>query len=590
MAPQGCAVALLAFFATISLGAQIPLCGWLPTPTTHGPLLEPDAGRWNLSVGPNVDSTSHLVFDTVASLLQHWPNTRYRNGHSIVPGVVPVGTLIYHGRETREIPNEPEWTATDPEHSRVFCRGFGSDCWHLTFVATRPLKVLYFDGSSGAKMEGGPMDTQDYVAWNASHPEWVIDEKRRITSLCDWGKKYQVDGFYRMEGDFEMMLCDFTSGIQPVSFMRLNPEGVPWNRPSPTVSDEIPTWTRRPRPPQPILHEHYKVLEAGSWHNSYPGEGRIKLDLTRLISFYDTDMFPSLVPLRFGLDRLQHHVSGISGQDVQVFHERLDEVLRDFQPNEALALASGSGVDWRTLFQVIVDRYADRLEMLQYILNATDATSENYSQNYTQTVDNAMYRLQLMLTTYALQTARPPPLDTGIDKDNLSWASPIYQYCATTHSSGLYPFKKLFTKSEHLLLNALEGTNREICRVIVRMWAEGIEAGIDPGLPLQPIDDTDGDAFLLPMLKRWRSDIDGLMKWLGWSIWLKCRPACSIEEICYMPTWPWFKKTPWPVPIFEDPYVDGIVGNEPNEAEVEEWKNPLPRCIRRIEPFDWRNP
>jgi hypothetical protein len=35
---------------------------------------------WNLSTLPNPNATGHLVFDTVSSLLQHWPNTRYHSG------------------------------------------------------------------------------------------------------------------------------------------------------------------------------------------------------------------------------------------------------------------------------------------------------------------------------------------------------------------------------------------------------------------------------------------------------------------------------------------------------------------------------
>jgi hypothetical protein len=40
-----------------------------------------DSGEsWNLAKGPGINSTSNFVFETVNSLLQHWPNTRYRNG------------------------------------------------------------------------------------------------------------------------------------------------------------------------------------------------------------------------------------------------------------------------------------------------------------------------------------------------------------------------------------------------------------------------------------------------------------------------------------------------------------------------------
>lgn len=39
-----------------------------------------NAGTWDLNLEPNVNSTGHLIFDTVSAFLQHWPNTRYRNG------------------------------------------------------------------------------------------------------------------------------------------------------------------------------------------------------------------------------------------------------------------------------------------------------------------------------------------------------------------------------------------------------------------------------------------------------------------------------------------------------------------------------
>jgi len=35
---------------------------------------------WDLTEGIRINSTSNFVFETVNSLLQRWPNTRYRNG------------------------------------------------------------------------------------------------------------------------------------------------------------------------------------------------------------------------------------------------------------------------------------------------------------------------------------------------------------------------------------------------------------------------------------------------------------------------------------------------------------------------------
>ena len=39
-----------------------------------------DHSEWTLDKFPNPNATDHLVFETVNSLLQRWPNTRMRNG------------------------------------------------------------------------------------------------------------------------------------------------------------------------------------------------------------------------------------------------------------------------------------------------------------------------------------------------------------------------------------------------------------------------------------------------------------------------------------------------------------------------------
>jgi hypothetical protein len=120
-------------------------------------------------------------------------------GHNIVPGVIPIGTLLYHGTNgSHTIPSGPEWTSTDPEHSMFFAHGNGSG-WHLTLAAMRPLKVLYFDGSSARKLSEGTMDMQDIVIWGEPRPERFFDERDRIDGLCAWGKEFGIDGFVRLD-------------------------------------------------------------------------------------------------------------------------------------------------------------------------------------------------------------------------------------------------------------------------------------------------------------------------------------------------------------------------------------------------------
>lgn len=54
-------------------------------------------------------------------------------------------------------------------------------------------------------MPYGSMDTQDIVAWGEVKPDWSFKERKRITSLCDWGKKFGIDGFVRLVFIFSVL-------------------------------------------------------------------------------------------------------------------------------------------------------------------------------------------------------------------------------------------------------------------------------------------------------------------------------------------------------------------------------------------------
>ncbi|KAJ6551659.1 hypothetical protein B0H19DRAFT_1158491 [Mycena capillaripes] len=557
----------LAFLAQLSTEAsQVPLM------VKTVPAFLTQEQSWDLNVAPNINATGHLVFDTVNAFLQHWPNTRYRNGHNLVPGIVPVGTLLYHGRGDSKLPPGPEWAATDPEHSYLFCRGSSdAGCWHLTIIASRPLQVLYFDGSSAAKMSDGPMDSQDVVGWGGVFPDRYFNERQRILDLCDWGKPLGIDGYVRMEMDFEIMLCDFTAGVDIVAMANLASQGRggpggpggPGRRPQEVVTERNDSISDGPFAPTAA----FEVIHSGSWHNRYPGDRRIQLDLTRLISFYDTSLVPSLVEKRFNLERWDHRLLGITSEDVAAVMARLDEAYTAPPP-------AGSGVDWDTLFKVVVDRYDDRFEMVRYVLNAT-------SDDALVIVKNAMTQFRVMLRPYILHAAVPVP---GADN---AWASPVYKFCATSHTENIRRSVSLsgkLTASERLLLNAVEETNREICRVVVGLWAEGVAAGLDDVLPVDPTQ-PDGKA----LVRKWKAAIDDLMAWLDWSVWIKCRPECSFEEMCYLPTWPF--SGPGGGGGFprrdrgEPPPPDAIHASHTPEIAWD-YLRPQPRCVRRFEPYD----
>jgi hypothetical protein len=113
-----------------------------------------------------------------------------------VPASIPTGTILYHGRNDDRVPDVPDWLAFDFEHAYLFSR---SPAYVISLQAKRNLRLLYFDGSSAAKMKDGPMDSQDVITWGRPQPDKCHLERERIKILCDWGKPLGLDGFVRME-------------------------------------------------------------------------------------------------------------------------------------------------------------------------------------------------------------------------------------------------------------------------------------------------------------------------------------------------------------------------------------------------------
>jgi hypothetical protein len=337
------------------------------------------------------------------------------------------------------------------------------------------------------------------------------------------------------------MLCDFSAGVELVSadylaawkkgyvaapLLRRTAHSMRDTHPA-SVSISPVHSARNPDPPFPaddLLA--FETIFAGSWHNHYPGETRIRLDLTRLVSFYDAALAPSLVAYRASAERWEYRLQGISAVDLAAVKTRLRGVLAI--DND---ISNASGIDWQTLYRVVVDRYADRLETLEYIMSMTS------SSNLHERARTIQMHLRIMLTPYIPYNTRPIPRSTadsipsvdGIIDD--AWAGPVWRACATKQTAHIHSSLALhsrLTTSEHLLLRALDGTNREICRVLVRMWAAGVHAGLDPLLPREE-DRT--SSKLSRTAESWRTDAHALIAWLDWSVWVKCRPACPSEVL-----------------------------------------------------------
>ena len=80
------------------------------------------------------------------------------------------------------------------------------------------------------------------------------------------------------------------------------------------------------------------------------------------------------------------------------------------------------------------------------------------------------------------------------------------------------------TSSEKLLLGSVQDTTSEICRVLVNMWATGVEAGLDEKYWVRRTSDGFG-----VLGQQWREQLEQLVEWLDWHMWVRCRPACGDE-------------------------------------------------------------
>jgi len=241
-------------------------------------------------------------------------------------------------------------------------------------------------------------------------------------------------------------------------------------------------------------------MHSTSWRENYPGETRIILDYSALISFYDTDLVPSLVPRRVGLERWDHRVAGISPEDIERVKDRLAQVL-------GRPPVTASGIDWKTVLRSVVDRYASRLDIMQYLMNIT-LDDAPVLLDHARKVQR---QLRTMLGPYILLEALPSRGSVEVSATN-SWAAPVFQGCATTHTSFIGT-RGILTPSERLLLLAVRETTREICRVTTRIWASGFIAGLDP---LYPAEDLPADR-IRTLMGEWKKDMARLLGRLGFS-------------------------------------------------------------------------
>ena len=310
------------------------------------------------------------------------------------------------------------------------------------------------------------------------------------------------------------MICDISDSLEVVTHLELLPKNVTeWNR-HPLVGP--PHRSPPPRPPPRVepppgwrgslpldILGRFEAHVAGGWHNLAPGETRTQLDYTGLVTFYDLTL-SSLVDARQGKDRMHHRLENISAADAARVHAELRSVLKRKR-------GSGSGADWGSIARVVLERYADRLEYLRFLLSSDAAITFTDAAEQAFTV---RAQLLVMLGPYITTVDVPQQQQQQSASANVSWLTPVVGRCATTQTSGI-PLGML-TPQEVRIHAAVEYTLREICRRLALLWAHFFD-----------IEGAD-EAKAAGVIEMGHQHINELMSWLDWSVWVRCEPACGL--------------------------------------------------------------
>lgn len=278
------------------------------------------------------------------------------------------------------------------------------------------------------------------------------------------------------------------------------PGGPPWKWPRPEPDPIPPNWSGSLRE---YISLDLQIVQASAWNNDFPGEVRVQLDYTRLLTFYDP-AFESLVEARRGVDRSNHRLTNISRED---FDYAMTSLRQDLvRPVEE----KGSGVDWGSFTRVITDRYAERIELLRTTLNTTDFSKENA----TSVASRARRDVFIMLSPYILYGVLP---DISNSTDS-AWVEPITTKCYTTLTSSVD--ESTLLRSEVTIRNAIEGVLKRICTSLTDIWVDAMSvesATIERATEL---------------LGLWRSKVDELVEWLDWPmVRHESNPFCLILRV-----------------------------------------------------------
>ncbi|KAH0489981.1 hypothetical protein TgHK011_001468 [Trichoderma gracile] len=473
-------------------------------------------------------ANANHIFNAIHSAGRQWGSSLNHNGFGFIPVVVPAGTSFYHGGYTKEPPKGPEWLAFEVEHAEYFARPvprgpggpgrhrpcpegkqlppvadqaemYSSSCdekgqirgYLQTYHTTRDIQLLYLDGTSAGKADIGTLDSQDAVLCQVDGMQGISQgEMQRAKSLCDMVTEWGWDGIMRMEVGFEVIYCNFSSGLHLDSSLR-----------TPLAEDKlkhdadlVPLWLR-------AAAERYDGV----------GGDRVKMDFSSMVSgFFFPINISSSDPERPDLIRLgaaqQEHLQDIKAY-IQTFFA---EVSRKFI------------VNWQAVVDMIVTRFNKRLA----VMASTSVSADQF-----------ISELESVTLTYYEAPGAPGDITLVADEEDRNRTAEAIDRCAAHYLKPALSRQKDWTLSDALIHTALKVVTQRLCDDLFLMR----------GILLQAAPDAAPDAYLIKRgvksaamgnaVDQSRVIARTLVQELAWTTWKKPR-LCSEEEVLLVAMWP----------------------------------------------------
>ena len=422
-----------------------------------------------------------------------------------------------------------------------------------TFVTTRELRLLYFDGQSAVLSAYGTLDSQTALLrqhiLNEPGNEFTYNETARGHELCALANDMHVDGIMRMDAGFETLICNFeTSHLVQSHVVNVT---VPGRGSSREDDPELPQDPTR-SPPHGIVnmyasHNGWEWIRSGTWHYGGYGdiagihpESRVDLDLCGFVTFYD----PSLRSLSG-----KHHElidgdqSFQSGWGLRRGHRLLDISVRDSAMVKTWVRKTSdittrshiwaysparwfvdripcSGINWQTITETIVSQHKGRIVEIA-------AATARYQQGLMSLED-------FLAHTHGLSHAALQPFfqyPTGDVSSMEKIKHETLQRCEFLYTKHIS--SKDLHRFEALIKDSVEIVLRRICswEWDAFVWTEQYTSDLLQSSREVSDEDTtkiiSGSKGVEEEIETFAQTTKEFLKWINWDLWTQCDEKCS---------------------------------------------------------------